>query len=108
MHIIKITIAIAAAACLGLMPVHAAERGDSSGARSKQLSSTRRTSSTDGGRISKTSRNRITRSHTSNRKSNAARRNHDRQRSAKSPDATRTVNDIQPSDVNVQVELPTR
>src|SRR3982074_170902 len=107
MHIIKTTLAITAAGCLSLITVHAAEPSDSSEARSKHLSSMHR-ASTGGSDSGKASSNPSTRSHTRHRTSIGTRRSRDRQRTARSRDAPRTVNGMQPSDVNVQVELPRR
>src|SRR5438094_951235 len=106
MRIIKTTLAIAAAGCLSLITVHPAGRDDGSEASSRHLSSTHRASA-GGSRIEKASSNRGARSHTRDL-SNSTRthRNRTRQRTEKSRDATRIANDMQPTDVNVPVELP--
>ena len=112
MHIdiIKATLAIATAGCLSLITVHAAERGDSSGAGTKHLSSIHR-ASTGGPRARKassdqTKRTSNTRSHTTHRTSAGSGPSRHRQRSAINRNTSRSADDIQPTDANVQVELP--
>jgi hypothetical protein len=108
MHIIRTTLAIAAA-WLSLTTVHAAERGDSDGS-AKHLSSGDR-ASTGRSHVDKASGNRSmhsvsARSHTSHRTSRGTRRSGDRQTTKSKHDAPRSVNDSIQPDADVQVELP--